>query len=315
MPRIRRTDIEMATISHGDGPPDNAVGPNNGFWLNDLTGELYYKINDVYTVRPGVYEIVTTAMGPTGPTGPTGPAGNDGANGADGVAGATGATGPTGTAGSAGAVGATGPTGPTGVAGNAGATGATGPTGPTGVAGNNGAVGATGPTGPTGVTGNTGSTGATGPTGPTGPASSWTTLSKASDQTVNNSATLADDTTLTFSMNASTKYRIRGIIFFDTTAAADYKFAFSAPSSPTLERWNLIRTVAGATPAEVAVATANPGTISLTGTGTTGGWIQFDIIIHNLNSGTFKFQFAQNTQTNDTGAITRAGSYMEYAIA
>jgi hypothetical protein len=28
----------------------------------------------------------------------------------------------------------------------------------------------------------------------------------------------------------------------------------------------------------------------------------------------FAIQFSQNTATNDTGAIVRAGSYMEYAI-
>jgi hypothetical protein len=141
-------------------------------------------------------------------------------------------------------------------------------------------------------------------------------VSKAADQTVTNSATLTDDTALTLgTLAASTKYRIRGRIFFDTTAAGDFKFAFVFGGTVTLERWELVRTVPGAAPAEVAIGTANPGTIALTGTGTTGGWLSLDMVLHVNGSGTFKFQFAQNSQTNDSGAIVRAGSYLEYAVA
>jgi hypothetical protein len=153
---------------------------------------------------------------------------------------------------------------------------------------------------------------------PTGAAAGWTTISKAADQTVANSATLTDDTALQFAMAANAKYRIRARIFWDTTAAADFKFTFIGPASPTLYRAELVAPIAGAAPAWAAVATAYPAAagVALVGTGTTGGFIVFEAIIHNgANAGAFKFQFAQNTATADTGAIVRAGSYLEWATA
>lgn len=240
-------------------------------------------------------------QGPAGPTGPTGPQGPAGATGAQGPQGEKGETGNTGAQGPAGSAGAQGSQGPQGIQ------------GPQGVKGDKGDTGATGSTGPQGDTGPQGATGAQGP-----PGSGWAILSKAADQTVTNSATLVDDNTLTFSMAASTKYRIRGRIFFDTTAAADIKYTFVGPASPTLVRGELIGTIAGGTPAATAISTAYPSSsgVALAGSGTTGGWISFDFIVQNgSNAGAFTFRFAQNTQTNDSGAIVRAGSYMEYNVA
>jgi hypothetical protein len=163
----------------------------------------------------------------------------------------------------------------------------------------------------------TGPTGADGVAGPTGPASGWTVLSKTADQTRANNATLVDDTDLQFSMLANTKYRIRGRIYFDTTATGDMKYTFVGPGSPTQLRSEIKAVTAGGTPAFAAVATAYPSSsgVALTGTGTTGGFIEFDFIVHNLSAGSFKFQFAQNTQSNDSGVIVRAGSYLEYAVS
>jgi hypothetical protein len=143
-------------------------------------------------------------------------------------------------------------------------------------------------------------------------------LSKSADESRINSAVLSNDNTLFFSMAAATKYRIRGVIFFDTTAAGDFKYTFVGPASPTLVRSELQAVIAGGTPAWAIIATAYPSSsgVALAGTGTTGGYIRFDFIVHNgSNVLNFAFQFAQNTQTNDTGAIVRAGSYMEYSIA
>ena len=145
----------------------------------------------------------------------------------------------------------------------------------------------------------------------------WNMISKAADQAIINSAVLTTDTSLQFTMQANLNYRLRGVVFFDTTAAGDFKYAFTAPAAPTLIRAELVDCIAGGTPAELAaIATATPGSRSLAGAGTTGGYVEFRFIFQNgANVATFGFQFAQDTQTNDTGAIVRAGSWMEWAFA
>lgn len=138
-------------------------------------------------------------------------------------------------------------------------------------------------------------------------------LVKPADQLVTNSATLTDDNYLQVYLSASTKYCIRGIIYWDTTATGDFKYAFIGPTSPTLVRMNRTSCIAGGTPAVVGVLdTALPGSTALVGTGTTGGYLAFDCIIHNgANAGVFKFQFAQNTQTAAESATVRAGSWIQ----
>ena len=146
--------------------------------------------------------------------------------------------------------------------------------------------------------------------------SGWTTLSCTADQAVINSNVLVSSLYMTFSMVLSTKYRIRGKIFWDTTAAGDFKYGFAQPAAITLIRSRLTTGAAGSTPAWAAIATSITTSAALTGTGTTGGYTFFDFIVHNgANTAAFVFRFAQNTAQNDTGAIVRAGSYMEYAVA
>lgn len=145
--------------------------------------------------------------------------------------------------------------------------------------------------------------------------SGWNTLSADTDQLKTNSASLSDDAKLIFAMLASTKYRIRGKIFFDTTAAGDFKYAFAGPIAPTLVRGRIITCPAGGTPVETTIQTGLPSG-SLVGTGTTGGFIEFDFIFHNsTQTGNFRFQFAQDTATASESATRLAGSYMEYNVA
>lgn len=195
-----------------------------------------------------------------------------------------------------------------------GSAGPTGATGPIGATGPTGPVGATGPTGVTGGVGATGPTGLTGATGATGP-SSWTMVSATADQTITNSATLADSTYLKFTPAANTKYRVRLRVWFDTTAAADFKYAIAGPSPPTLVRITHKGVIPAATALSgIVVDTAFASAKSMAGTGTTGGYVEIGLILQNgANATALTFQFAQNTQTNDSGAIVRAGSYLEYS--
>lgn len=54
--------------------------------------------------------------------------------------------------------------------------------------------------------------------------SPWTTVVKQADETVTNSTTMQDDDALTFALAANTTYLFRAVIFFNTPAAADYKY-------------------------------------------------------------------------------------------
>lgn len=139
-------------------------------------------------------------------------------------------------------------------------------------------------------------------------------LSEAGNRTVTNSATLTAATNMSFSMSANTIYRVRGVIFWDTTASGDYKWDFTYPGSPTLARMERMQCIAGGTPAEVVVDVAMPAAVSHTGTGTTGGFLKFDLVFHNAsNAATFAYRFAQNSATVGESATLRAGSYMEYS--
>jgi hypothetical protein len=136
---------------------------------------------------------------------------------------------------------------------------------------------------------------------------------KLADETRTANTTLTDDGELKIYVKANTKYRINGFVYFDTVAAADFKYAFTGPASPTLVRMQRAHAVAGAAPTGLATDTALPGSTALTGTGTNGGVVQFVSIFHNgSTAGYFTFQWAQNT--SDAGStIVRAGSYIDYA--
>lgn len=141
-----------------------------------------------------------------------------------------------------------------------------------------------------------------------------TRVGKTSDQSKTSDTTLANDSALTLAMAANTKYEIRLVVFFDTGATPDFKYALVGPTSPTLTRFYRMRCVAGSAPSTLALNTALPSE-SLTGTGTTGGYIEMVILWQNgANAGTFAFQWAQNT--SDVGATTvLGGSYLEYRVA
>ena len=99
---------------YGNIVPATTLGAMGDFYLDMITGNVYYKNSSTTWVLTG------NIKGPTGATGASGSAG---------------ATGP---------IGLTGPAGPTGVAGPTGAQGIQGLTGPAGVAGPTGPAGAQG---------------------------------------------------------------------------------------------------------------------------------------------------------------------------
>jgi len=222
-----------------------------------------------------------------------------------------------------GATGATGPTGPEGPQGPAGTNGTNGTNGTDGAAATI-AVGTvtTGAAGSSATVTNVGTSSAAVfnfaiPKGADGASSAWTTLEKTADQTKTATTTLGADTILQFPMTANTKYTIRMEVWFDTTAAGDFKWRHAGPTSPTLVRLRRQWIIPGGTAfAGIAVDTAfSAADLTLTGTGTNGGFIMLSGVVHTgANAGTFSFQWAQNS--SDAGnTIVRAGSYIDYAVA
>lgn len=144
-----------------------------------------------------------------------------------------------------------------------------------------------------------------------GPANLWTTVKKTTDETTNTDATLSDDSALVVPLAAATNYVIRGTVFYDTPTAADFKFSFNGPASPSLVNiaFNFIDTdgSAGEDSNE-----AYGVSVSITGLAGTFGLVKFTALIRNgANVGNFTFQWAQNT-SNGSNTTVRAGSYLEY---
>lgn len=142
----------------------------------------------------------------------------------------------------------------------------------------------------------------------------WTAVRKTADETISSDATLGDDAVLKFAMLANTKYSFRARIFFDTSAAADFKYRHSGPAAPTLVRIHRREVIAGGTADTTSTVDAaySAADISLIGAGTTGGYIELDGVIHNgANAGDFVFQWSQDT-SNASNTTVLAGSYIEW---
>ena len=139
-----------------------------------------------------------------------------------------------------------------------------------------------------------------------------TLVEKNADQVVNNSSTLQDDTDLNFTMAANTAYAVEASIRYTSTSAApDFKYAFTIPAGATM---NLLgqgftntttisncRINASGTACTLTGAVAPDWTISIIGIVQTAG-----------TAGDFQFQWAQNSaNANDT--IVKKNSWMKIA--
>ena len=139
-----------------------------------------------------------------------------------------------------------------------------------------------------------------------------TVVKKENEARTNN--ILANDAHLSFTLAANEKYYFSGVVFFDTVAAADFKFRFLGPVSPALvriSRWIIVPGTGAF--AGVAVETGySTSDLPVTGSGSIGGCMEFEGTIHNgPNSGDFNFAWAQNT-TNASPTTVYAGSCIRW---
>lgn len=134
----------------------------------------------------------------------------------------------------------------------------------------------------------------------------WEKIFATSDQTVNNSDTLTDDSTLQFSMDANRIYHIRGTIIYDTDGVADFKCKWTGPANPTEVTTVIVDGLGNHTIFNSYDTLTNDVSSSARYA------ITFSAVVKNgANAGTFKFQFAQNT-ANASDTKRKAGSVFEY---
>lgn len=126
--------------------------------------------------------------------------------------------------------------------------------------------------------------------------------------------TLADDPHLKFAVVAGAKYIFQFRVFFDTTAAADFKLGLNGPSSPTGVRFRRFAIAPGGTAmSAIGVSTAYNGGTAITGTGTTGGYAEcYGILFNGANAGDVAFAWAQNTSDAGNTSVLE-GSMLHYA--
>jgi hypothetical protein len=142
------------------------------------------------------------------------------------------------------------------------------------------------------------------------------TTVKTANEAKTGTTTLGADDTLKFAVEANRKYRFRAVVFFDTTAAGDFKYRVTGPADPTLVRLLRYCVIPGATAlSDIAVDVAfSSSDISEAGSGTTGGCIVIEGIVHNgANAGTVAIEWAPNA--SDAGNTTvLAGSSISYEL-
>jgi hypothetical protein len=144
----------------------------------------------------------------------------------------------------------------------------------------------------------------------------WTTVLKAADQARASVTALADDDTLVIPMTAG-KYIIRGHIFYTiANATMDFKYGIAYSGSMTTHHRYIrsfnVSSGSGTDSVTESIDDSLVASQALTVTSVThAGMLEVFIIATPSNSGTWSFQWAQNT--SDPGnAIVLGGSYLEY---
>lgn len=127
---------------------------------------------------------------------------------------------------------------------------------------------------------------------------------------VNNVTVLVNDPLQAVALDAGATYKFQAVQFYDSSAVADIKFAFTVPAF-TAFRWGGIGAgVAGTTDIQVGTATTSGGVLAFggNGVGTTVTAI-LEGFITTSAAGNLQLQFAQNA-ADPTNTVLRNGSYV-----
>lgn len=153
----------------------------------------------------------------------------------------------------------------------------------------------------------------------------WTIVSKDTDTSRNNdagsgAAVVVADPHLTFSMSASTTYRIRGTINFqldNVNTGNTLRHRFTGPSSPTVVTgnvWYISTSGAQVNRTLDAFDASNQGLGAYINGGTDCNGIAYlDLIVQNgSNAGSFTFAWVSGSSSTDSATVFK-GSYLEYS--
>lgn len=134
-----------------------------------------------------------------------------------------------------------------------------------------------------------------------------TTVYKTSDQTVNNSSSLTNDTQLTVAVVANAVYRLESHFWFNSNTTANFKWQYAIPTAATYSLGVTGYDITGVLVSngnfdQTIVLTAQSGGVDKHGS-------VYAIVTIGANAGNVVMKWAQNT-ANASNTIVRAGSHM-----
>jgi hypothetical protein len=129
---------------------------------------------------------------------------------------------------------------------------------------------------------------------------------KASNETVNNSNTVQDDNDLSFAIGANEIFTWQTVLFFTSSAVADFRLTFTVPAGATVRFGGMGNSTALVM--VVGVASASGTELAFGGNGATEMMVNvWGYVANGATAGTVQLQWAQNTpEVSDT--ILLAGS-------
>lgn len=132
---------------------------------------------------------------------------------------------------------------------------------------------------------------------------------KTADQTVNNSATLANDDVLKFAVAASARYYVRAqLLVTSLGTTSDLKVAWTMPSGASGSHWAANATYVASGSSSTAVTAA--GTAIAVGSANVTYPVELEAnFVISTTAGTVQMQWAQNTQTEEDTKVL-AGSHL-----
>ena len=137
------------------------------------------------------------------------------------------------------------------------------------------------------------------------------TIFKLTDQIVTSSTSLVTIEDFAVPMKSYRRYQISGYIFYETPAAADFKWRHTGPASPLFVK-AAIQCISQTAVLSTQLDTAYSVSDIVNSSSSTSLFIRINAIIHNgANQGGLNIQFAQNVSDPGETKIL-AGSYLEY---